>query len=111
MHFSAGVGNLQSSDTFLSTSLVNSRSFILYVSFLTNCEAIELAEMGQGRWGCLVLPVRLYMAFHASRLECVKSMALAAPDQRFLRFLSSQASKVEAAVLEPLLCRTRRNAW
>ena len=49
IHLSAGVGILQSSDTSLSTSLVNSRSFVLYVPFLTSCEAIELAEMGQGR--------------------------------------------------------------
>ena len=46
IHLSAGVGILQSSDIFLSTSLVNSRSFVLYVPFLTSCEAIELAKMG-----------------------------------------------------------------
>ena len=111
IHLWADAGILQSSDTSLSTSLVNARSFVLYVPLVTSCEATELAEMGQGRWDCLVLPVRLLMAFHASRLECVKSMALTASDQRFLRLLSSLASKAEAAVLEPSPCGARRNAW
>ena len=49
IHLSAGVGILQSLDTSLSTSLVNSRSLVLYVPFLTSCKAIELAEMVQGQ--------------------------------------------------------------
>ena len=47
------------------------------------------------------MSVRLLMAFHASRLECVKSTTLTAYDLRFLRLLSSLASTAEAAVLEP----------
>ena len=111
IHLSAGVGILPSSDSSLSTSLVNSRSFDFYVPFLTSCEAIELAEMGQGRQDCLVLPVRLFIAFHASKLKCVKSMALTSSDQRFLVLLTSLASKAESAVLEPSPCGAQRNAW
>ena len=54
---SVGVGILQSSDTSLDMSLADSRSFVLYFPFSTNCEAMELAEMGQTRRGCLDLPV------------------------------------------------------
>ena len=110
-YLSSGVAILQSSDTSLSTSLVKSRSLVLYVPFLTSCEAIELAEMGQGQLDCLVLPVKLIIAFHASWLECVKSMALTASNQRFLCLLSSLASKAEAAVLKPSPCGAQRNVW
>ena len=83
-----GVGVLQSSDTSLDTSLADSRSFVLKAPFFTSCEAIEFAEMGQGRVVCLDLPVKLFIVLHASRLECVKSMELTASDHRSLRLSS-----------------------
>ena len=108
---SAGVGILHSSVTSLDTSRADSRSFVSYTPFLTNYEAIELAETGQGRGECLDLPVKLLMMFHASRLECVKSMVLTASDQRSLRFSSSAASRAVAAVLVASPCGARRKVW
>ena len=101
----AGVGIFQSSETSLATSLAGSWSFVLYTPFFTSCEAIQLAEIGQGRREFLALPVSLLMVSHASLLECVKSMLLTASDQRSLRFSSSRASKADqAAVLDVSPC-------
>jgi len=46
MHLSSGVGILQRSDTFLFTSLSDSRSLVLYVPFFTSCDTMELVVMG-----------------------------------------------------------------
>ena len=89
IYLSGGVEIFQSSKTSCITSLAYSRSFVLYISFCTYCEAFKLAEMGQERCWCLVLLVKLLIAYHDSRLECMNSMELTAFDQRSFRFSSN----------------------
>ena len=95
----AGVWIFQSSETSLAMSLAGSWSFTLYTLFFTSCDAIQWAEIGQGRREFLDLPVSLLMVFHVSLLVCVKSMVFTSSDQRSLRFSSNRASRAEVAIL------------
>ena len=104
----ADVCIIQSSEPSSVTGLAGSWFFFLYTPFFTNCEAIQLAEIRQGRREFLDLPVRLLMVFHASLLVCVKSMVLTASDQLSLRFSSSRANKAEAAILVASPCVAQR---
>ena len=49
IHLSGGIGILQSWNTSLMISLADSRFVVLYIPFLTNCEANEFAVIGQKR--------------------------------------------------------------
>ena len=66
------------------------------IPFLPSCDAIEFAEMGQGWRVFLDLPVKLLMVFHASRLECVKSMVLTTANQ----FISDEAIQFPVSFAE-----------
>ena len=96
----AGVWIFQSLETSLATSLAGSWSFVLYTPFFFSCEAIQLADIGQGRREFLDPLVSLLMVFHASVLVCVKSMVMTVSYQRSLRFSSSRASRAEAAIFK-----------
>ena len=85
---SDGVGIFQRSVNSLFSSLADARFLTSYTLFFTSCDAIELAEMGQGRDDRLFLPVRLFNVFHANRVECVKSTVLTASVLLSRRFSS-----------------------
>ena len=89
---------LQRSDTSCETSRDKRRFTPSYFPFLTSWEAIASAETGHWRGDCRDLPVRLFIVFHASRLECEKSMSRTVSDQQFLRFPSSLVSRAVAAL-------------
>ena len=101
---------LQRSDTSCKTSRDERRFTPSYFPFLTSCEAIASAETGHWRGDSRDLPVKLFIVFHASRLECEKSMLRTVSDQRFLRFPSSLVSRAVAALSE-LPAFLRRSAY
>ena len=73
------------------TSMVASRFVVLYISFLTNCEAIELAVMRQ-RWRvCLVLPVMLLIILYFKPFDSLKPAIFS--------FFIKMGNKIEAAEL------------
>ena len=108
---SGGVGVLQSSDSSLFTSLAVARSLTLQIPFFTSCNAIKLAAMGQGRDGCLFLPVRLFNVSHASRVEWVKSIVLTASLHLSRRFSSRRLNSARAALLVALPMSACKKAW
>ena len=80
LHLSEGVKILQSSDPSCITSLADSRSLSNTPHFA------PAAKQLNHRSGARVMlvsrpPITLLIVFHASRLECLKSMKLTVSDQ------------------------------
>jgi len=88
------------SDSYLLTSLVNSRIPVLCSPFFTSCEAMEFAETGHRREERPDLPVSLLIVLHALRLECEKSVELTDSSHRSCFFCSSRDSSNEEALSE-----------
>ena len=85
-------------DTFWGTSRVASKSLSVWVPFLTSCEAIALADLGQVLVVCLDLPVGLLRVHHDQRLDCEKSKMSSASCQRCCFFLPSLLNEAEAVL-------------
>ena len=95
----------------LFTSLADARSLILQTPHFTSCDAIELAEMGQGRDDRLFLLVRLFNVSHGSRLECVKSIVLTASVPLSCPFSSRRLSSARAALSVASPMGACKKAW